>query len=173
MHLFLEESKCTLTYPPPICYVGSKKWPQSFLKDATGCFSTTIKTHIPSTIGVQAKQVSSRVKLNITEEAEMGKIPGVDRWSCFPRRKCQEMVNQLVENLAQLVRAERLMEQGIPVDEAWNMTNMLANGLESPEWFCVPLFDVLVVKVQWIKQTAEQVHKLCWIWATQRWKKTK
>ena len=63
----------------------------------------------------------------------MGKIPGVDRWSCFPRRKCQEMVNQLVENLAQLVRAERLMEQGIPVDEAWNMTNMLANGLESPE----------------------------------------
>lgn len=51
----------------------------------------------------------------------------------LPRRKCQEMVNQLVENLAQLVRAERLMEQGIPVDEAWNMTKMLANGLESPE----------------------------------------
>jgi len=42
-------------------------------------------------------EVSSRVRMNITEE---------------------EMVNQLVENLAQLVRAERLMEQGIPVDEA-------------------------------------------------------
>lgn len=89
------------------------------------------------------------------------------------RRKCQEMVNQLVENLAQLVRAERLMEQGIPVDEAWNMTKMLANGLESPEWLVVSLFDFLVAKVQWIEQTAEQVHKLCCIWATQRWKMTK
>lgn len=48
-------------------------------------------------------EVSTRVKMNITEE---------------------EMVNQLVENLAQLVRAERLMEQGIPVDEA------LARGLQ-------------------------------------------
>ena len=66
----------------------------------------------------------------------MGKIREVDRWSFTDRRRLrfrQEMVNQLVENLAQLVRAERLMEQGIPVDEAWNMTKMLANGLESLE----------------------------------------
>ncbi len=63
--------------------------------------------------------------MNITEEAMGGEIGGVSAtrlWSFTPRRKCQEMVNQLVENLAQLVRAERLMEQGIPVDEAWKMT---------------------------------------------------
>ena len=77
--------------------------------------------HIPSFGGVQPKQVSTRVKMNITEEAMGGgrEIGGV---SATPRRKRQEMVNQLVENLAQLVRAERLMEQGIPVDEAWKMT---------------------------------------------------
>lgn len=121
----------------------------------------------PSKTGFQPRQ---------TEHHRRGRN-GENPWSrsmeLLPRRKCQEMVNQLVENLAQLVRAERLMEQGIPVDEAWNMTKMLANGLESPEWFCVPLFGFLVDKVQWIKQTAEQVHKLCSIWATSRWKKTK